>query len=278
MVLKIFNCKNTKPTREKNQISLRRKPIWSPWKKQTHESENCSCPFVSLSILSYCCIETFPHFQNISLGAVFLKPWERFIPRREMWEYVGPFVFTYVSSPEGRCVGYPVWVAIDFTYTLFGLENVYNTFQTSLPRWPFFLENVLFAGGTGGQVGRYIRRVLQFFLSPEEKSGANPMGSTWQSFQFNMCMRNQNWTFKNTLEDRPFLKPRKPLSPEGRAERTQWGPLGSLSILYVIEKPKLNFQKSTSEDRPFLKPQKPLSPEGRWVAYPLGVQLFLLMF
>ena len=48
-------------------------------------------------------------------------------------------------------------------------------------------------------------------LSPEGKSGANPMGSTWQSFQFNMCMRNQNRTFKNTLEDRPFLKPQKPL-------------------------------------------------------------------
>ena len=48
-------------------------------------------------------------------------------------------------------------------------------------------------------------------FSPEGKSGANPMGSTWQSFQPNMCMRNQNWTFKNNLEDRPFLKPRKPL-------------------------------------------------------------------
>ena len=31
--------------------------------------------------------------------------------------------------------------------------------------------------------------------------------------------------------------------PKGRAKRTQWGPLDSLSILYVIEKPKLNFQK-----------------------------------
>ena len=26
-----------------------------------------------------------------------------------------------------------------------------------------------------------------------------------------MSMGNQNWTFKNTLEDRPFLEPRKPL-------------------------------------------------------------------
>ena len=31
--------------------------------------------------------------------------------------------------------------------------------------------------------------------------------------------------------------------PKGKAERTQWGPLDSLSILYLIEKPKLNFQK-----------------------------------
>ena len=31
--------------------------------------------------------------------------------------------------------------------------------------------------------------------------------------------------------------------PKGRAKRTQWGPLDSLSILYVIEKPKYNFQQ-----------------------------------
>ena len=31
--------------------------------------------------------------------------------------------------------------------------------------------------------------------------------------------------------------------PEGRAKRTQWGILDSLSILYVIDKQKLNFQK-----------------------------------
>ena len=31
--------------------------------------------------------------------------------------------------------------------------------------------------------------------------------------------------------------------PKGRAKQTQWGQLYSLSILYVIEKPKLNFQK-----------------------------------
>ena len=31
--------------------------------------------------------------------------------------------------------------------------------------------------------------------------------------------------------------------PKGRAKRNQWGPLDSLSILYVIEKPKFNFQK-----------------------------------
>ena len=31
--------------------------------------------------------------------------------------------------------------------------------------------------------------------------------------------------------------------PKGRAGQTEWGPLDSLSIIYVIEKPTLNFQK-----------------------------------
>ena len=42
-------------------------------------------------------------------------------------------------------------------------------------------------------------------------SRANLMGSTWQSFRFNMCIRYENGAFKNTNENRPFLKPQKPL-------------------------------------------------------------------
>ena len=37
------------------------------------------------------------------------------------------------------------------------------------------------------------------------------MGSTWQSFHFNTWLVNQNWVFKNTGEDPPFSKSRKPL-------------------------------------------------------------------
>ena len=58
--------------------------------------------------------------------------------------------------------------------------------------------------------------------------------------------------------------------PKGRAKRTQWGQLDSLSILNVIEKPKLNFQKHVRGSA-FLKPRKPLSPEGKSEANPISV-------
>ena len=86
--------------------------------------------------------------------------------------------------------------------------------------------------------------------------------------------------------------------PKGRAKRTQRGPIDILSILYVIKKPKLNFQKHDRgsaffETSKTLIPRREmrsistrgpivftyvLSPEGRCEAYPVGVQLFLLMF
>ena len=51
-----------------------------------------------------------------------------------------------------------------------------------------------------------------------------------------MCMRNQNRTFKNTLEDRPFLKPQKPLLygwVGGWVDGDQKGPPILLNFKYV---------------------------------------------
>ena len=59
---------------------------------------------------------------------------------------------------------------------------------------------------------RYIQNVWGGYkiLSSEGKSGANPVGSTWQSFQFIICMWNETGALKITNKTGPFLKPQKP--------------------------------------------------------------------
>ena len=56
-------------------------------------------------------------------------------------------------------------------------------------------------------------------LSPDGRSKVNPMG-TPDSLSIIICDCETKImvaeTFKNTSEDRPFLKPRKNLSPEGK--------------------------------------------------------------
>ena len=59
--------------------------------------------------------------------------------------------------------------------------------------------------------------------------------------------------------------------PKGKAKRSQWGPLDSLSNLYVIGEVKFDF-KNTNEDRTFLKSRKPLlsgcggcDQKGPWI-------------
>ena len=52
---------------------------------------------------------------------------------------------------------------------------------------------------------------------PQMEERTEPNGVHLTVFPFYMWLRNQNWTFKNTNEDRPFLKPRKPFPPKGSA-------------------------------------------------------------
>ena len=135
-------------------------------------------------------------------------------------------------------------------------------------------------------------------LSPEGKSGANPMGSTWQSFQFNMWMRNQNWTFKITYEDRTFLKPRNLHPPKGSALALPMGSNWFLLILIIyLDNENCGFKNTNEETTLFphqtFIPRREmrsiscrgpivftyvLSPQGRCEGYPVGGQLFLLMF
>ena len=54
-----------------------------------------------------------------------------------------------------------------------------------------------------------IARNHYYIPQREERSERN--GVHLAVFPFSMGLRNQNWTFKNTSEHRPCLKPRKPL-------------------------------------------------------------------
>ena len=70
---------------------------------------------VQLRYLSiYCLRKRILYFQNMPLGGAFFEACQCFIPRREMRSISsrGPIVFTYVLSPEGRCVAYPVGVQL----------------------------------------------------------------------------------------------------------------------------------------------------------------------
>ena len=99
------------------------------------------------------------------LKVVKMLPVSLFIPRREMRSIYsrGPIVVTYVLSPEGRCVAYPVGVQLRlFPFIEFCVRKGILDFKNlkGLSRF-FLLENV---------------------LSPEGRCVAYPVGVHWDSF------------------------------------------------------------------------------------------------
>ena len=66
--------------------------------------------------------------------------------------------------------------------------------------------------------------------------------------------------------------------PKGKAKRSQWGPLDSLSILYVIGEVKLGFQKHQRGSDFFEISKTFIARRELLKQNPNGVQLFLLIF
>ena len=75
--------------------------------------------------------------------------------------------------------------------------------------------------------------ITGMFIPRREVRTHSPDGVHLTVFPIYMPLVNENWGFKNTNVNRPFSKCRKPLSPEGRCERTL--PMGStwLSFQFI---------------------------------------------
>ena len=92
----------------------------------------------------------------------------------------------------------------------------------------------------------FFMNVRYMFYPPKGRAERTQWGPL-DSLANLMCMRNQNWTFKNSLEDRPFLKPRKRSSPQGSLLcRTQVGRTVLTYVLIVVQDAFLSLSKHRS--------------------------------
>ena len=125
---------------------------------------------VQLRYLSiYCLRKRILYFQNMPLGGAFFEACQCFIPRREMRSISsrGPIVFTYVLSPEGRCVAYPVGVQLFLLMFYFGLGNeLWKKKVTQVVWfWPSFFLKI-------------------FYSDPQLDLNVKPTRTTWVTFFF----------------------------------------------------------------------------------------------
>ena len=169
-----------------------------------------------------------------------------YIPRREMRSISsrGPIVFTYVLSPEGRCVAYPVGVQLFlFTCDLFGLGNVQRLSKIDKFSQTLFCFKMFYPPeGDAQHIQQGVQLfLLLFYLVQEEVPGV-----------------------QNPIRFIAFFFLRKCFIPRREIRSISLGVHLFLLMFYLGLVNLQSFSKILQVYRLFF-PSKCLSPEGRYI-------------